>query len=191
MHVPQRATGGCAQFGSWIDTDPTPPWSCAQSVAPMHRSCMTCSHPHMCAAGVHQIATLRVLADAAGAGAPLRASATSTYDAARGLSDPDTLVGFVEWESGLRTGISITLAAAFVRCPRASAVIPRPPCRLLYKLTSYIADCCMSFSACNACPPVRVLSRYPVWLWVLVRGAVSHMHAARRTRRVANGVYLL
>eukprot|EP00892_Ulva_mutabilis_P001287 jgi/Ulvmu1/11159/UM071_0043.1 len=71
--------------------------------------------------GVHQIATLRVLADAAGAGAPLRASATSSYDEARGLSDPDTLMGFVEWQSGLRTGVSITLAAAFPRWSLSAA----------------------------------------------------------------------
>ena len=64
---------------------------------------------------MHQIAMLRALADAARAGAPLRASATSSYDPSRGLSDPDTLLGHIEWESGLRTSISITLAAAFVR----------------------------------------------------------------------------
>eukprot|EP00892_Ulva_mutabilis_P001280 jgi/Ulvmu1/11152/UM071_0036.1 len=40
--------------------------------------------------GVHQIAVLRMLADAAGAGAPLRASATASYHAQRGLSNPDT-----------------------------------------------------------------------------------------------------
>eukprot|EP00892_Ulva_mutabilis_P008172 jgi/Ulvmu1/5727/UM240_0002.1 len=67
------------------------------------------------AAGVHQIAVLRMLADAAGAGAPLRASATASYHAQRGLSNPDTLVGSVEWESGLRTGVSITLVAAYTR----------------------------------------------------------------------------
>eukprot|EP00892_Ulva_mutabilis_P001281 jgi/Ulvmu1/11153/UM071_0037.1 len=65
--------------------------------------------------GVHQIAVLRMLADAAGAGAPLRASATASYHAQRGLSNPDTLVGSVEWESGLRTGVSITLVAAYTR----------------------------------------------------------------------------
>ena len=69
---------------------------------------------------MHEVATLRVMAEAAGSGAPVRASASSSYNPAVGLSDPDTLVGFVEWKSGLGTSISITVAGAFVRPPHAT-----------------------------------------------------------------------
>lgn len=68
----------------------------------------------MCA-GVHEIAALRMVAEAAGGGAPLRAVATTSHDPDAGLTDPDTLMGLVEWQSGLCSSVCITLASAFVR----------------------------------------------------------------------------
>lgn len=64
---------------------------------------------------MHETAVLRAIAEAAGAGAPVCATAGAMHDADYGLRAPDTLVGFIEWESGLRTGFSISVTAAFVR----------------------------------------------------------------------------
>ena len=99
-------------------------------------------------AGVHEAATLRAVAEAAGAGAPVRATARATHDADSGVTAPSTLVGFIEWESGLLTGLSVTLTAAFVRPrPTLSIVTRFQLVVLLYNTAAAMMQCPVTLGA--------------------------------------------